>query len=229
MLSRLLPLGLAFFLPMAVAAAAERPVVVELFTSEGCSSCPPADAFLTDLSRSRSDVLPLAFHVTYWDSLGWKDPFSLQVATARQARYGSKFGDGSYTPEMVVDGARGFVGSRRGEGEAAIRAARDEARTAAAVRVTRQNGQVSIAIGAGSGQGRVLLIGFDPQHRTTVGRGENTGRTLLESNIVRSVRSVGEWSGSAIELNVPSPAGAEVAVLLEASDGRIVGAARLGG
>ena len=226
--SRLVPFGLALLLPMA-AAAAERPVVVELFTSEGCSSCPPADAFLTDLSRSRSDVLPLAFHVTYWDGLGWKDPFSLQAATARQARYGAKFGDGSYTPEMVVDGARGFVGSRRSEGEAAIRAARGEARTAAAISVNRQDGHVSIAIGAGSGQGRILLIGFDPQHRTAVGRGENSGRTLLESNIVRSVRAVGEWSGAAQELNVPSPAGAEAAVLLEAPDGRIVGAARLGG
>jgi hypothetical protein len=79
------------------AAAADRPVVVELFTSQGCSSCPPANAFLNELSKQRSDVLALAFHVTYWNYLGWKDPFSLQTATDRQARYGQRFGDGSYS------------------------------------------------------------------------------------------------------------------------------------
>ena len=85
MLKRLLSLGLlAGCMPLA-AAAAERPVVVELFTSEGCSSCPPADAFLTDLARGRRDVLPLAFHVTYWNSLGWRDPYSLDAATSRQS------------------------------------------------------------------------------------------------------------------------------------------------
>jgi hypothetical protein len=94
-------------------AAQPRPVVVELFTSQGCSSCPPADRFLSELSDTRSDVLPLAFHVTYWNQLGWKDPFSLDAATERQAQYGRRFGDGSYTPEMVIDGKTGVVGSDR--------------------------------------------------------------------------------------------------------------------
>jgi hypothetical protein len=102
------------YLP-AIAFAGERPVVVELFTSQGCSSCPPANAFLNEMSRGRSDVLPLAFHVTYWDRLGWKDPFSLEAATVRQDHYGHRFGDGSYTPEMVVDGMVGLVGSHRDE------------------------------------------------------------------------------------------------------------------
>ena len=93
--------------------AAERPVVVELFTSQGCSSCPPANAYLNEMARERQDVLPLAFHVTYWDRLGWKDPFSLEAATERQDRYGHRFGDGSYTPEIVVDGASSHVGSQR--------------------------------------------------------------------------------------------------------------------
>ncbi len=97
------------------ATAAERPVVVELFTSQGCSSCPPANAYLNELSKGPSDVLALAFHVTYWDYLGWKDPFSLKVATDRQERYGRRFGDGSYTPEIVVDGSIGLVGSYRDE------------------------------------------------------------------------------------------------------------------
>src|SRR5690242_18957317 len=113
------------FLP-AIAPAAERPVVVELFTSQGCSSCPPANAFLNEMTRNRSDVLPLAFHVTYWDRLGWKDPFSMEAATGRQNRYGHRFGDGSYTPEMVVGGAVGLVGSRRDEANAAYEQAERE-------------------------------------------------------------------------------------------------------
>src|SRR6201982_3902763 len=98
--------GLALLgLNASAAQAAERPVVVELFTSQGCSSCPPANAYLNELARHRADVLPLAFHVTYWDRLGWKDPFSLPEATSRQDRYGHRFGDGSYTPGIVGGGA----------------------------------------------------------------------------------------------------------------------------
>src|SRR5580704_13267349 len=98
MLSRLITtLGLiAGLYPAAAVAAEERPIVVELYTSQGCSSCPPANAYLNELSRDRRDILPLAFHVTYWDRLGWKDPFSLPAATQRQDQYGHRFGDGSY-------------------------------------------------------------------------------------------------------------------------------------
>ena len=211
--------------PAAPAMAAERPVVVELFTSEGCSSCPPAEAYLNDLAR-RPGILPLGFHVTYWDRLGWKDRYSLEAATARQARYGARFGDGSYTPEMVVDGARAFVGSRRDAGAAALAGGSE---TAADVTVGRDAGRVAIRIGAGSGTGQVVLVGFDPEHRTAIGRGENTGRTVTESNVVRSVRTLGPWSGAAMTLSVPQPEGEAVAVLVEAPDGRIVGAARSGG
>lgn len=212
----------------ATAIAAERPVVVELFTSEGCSSCPPADAFLTELAHGRRDVLPLAFHVTYWNSLGWRDPYSLEAATSRQSSYGARFGDGSYTPEMVVDGSKGLVGSERGTAEAVIAAARSRAKTAAPITVSRQGGRVAISLGNGSGSGRILLVGFDPEHRTAVGRGENSGRTLTESNIVRSIRTVGRWSGAAMTIEEDAPAGQDVAVLLEAPGGAIVGASRLG-
>src|SRR5664279_3359632 len=134
MLSRLLPsLALIAGLYPVAGFAAERPVVVELYTSQGCSSCPPANAYLNELSKDRRDVLPLAFHVTYWDRLGWKDPFSLPAATQRQAIYGSRFGDGSYTPEIVVDGAASMVGSNRGDVGAAIDKAKRAGRTVAAV------------------------------------------------------------------------------------------------
>src|ERR1700758_3391740 len=124
-------LGVGACLAPAVARAADRPVVVELFTSQGCSSCPPANAFLNELARDRADVLPLAFHVTYWDRLGWKDPFSLEEATRRQDVYGHRFGDGSYTPEIVVDGASSHVGSSRQEVGSAIEKARRQSQTAA--------------------------------------------------------------------------------------------------
>src|SRR5215470_3961229 len=154
------------------AAAADRLVVVELFTSQGCSSCPPANAYLNDLARDRRDVLPLAFHVTYWDRLGWKDPFSMASATERQDRYGHRFGDGSYTPEIVVDGGSSHVGSRRDEVGPAIEAARRNSRTAAAVNVSKDGGNLVIEVGSGTGSGKVLLIGFDHDHQTSIRRGE---------------------------------------------------------
>jgi len=229
MLSRfVMSLGFIAGLSPLAAQAAERPVVVELFTSQGCSSCPPADAYLRELSTQRADVLPLAFHVTYWDGLGWKDPYSMQAATQRQDLYGRRFGDGSYTPEIVVDGAAGMVGSRRSDVGAAIERAKRASRTAAAISVTKNGGQVAIQVGSGTGTGRILLIGFDREHTTAIGRGENSGRTLTEANIVRSIRAVGQWSGAALRLNEQFPEGQDVAVVLEAPDGQIVGAARLG-
>ncbi len=229
MLSRfVMSLGFIAGLSPLAAQAAERPVVVELFTSQGCSSCPPADAYLRELSTQRADVLPLAFHVTYWDGLGWKDPYSMQAATQRQDLYGRRFGDGSYTPEIVVDGAAGMVGSRRSDVGAAIERAKRTSRTAAAVSVTKNGEQISIQVGFGTGPGRILLIGFDREHTTAIGRGENGGRTLTEANIVRSIRAVGQWSGAALRINEQFPEGQDVAVVLEAPDGQIVGAARLG-
>jgi len=231
MLHRLIgPLVLAAGLsPVTAALAAERPVVVELFTSQGCSSCPPANAYLNELARDRGDVLPLAFHVTYWDRLGWKDPFSLEAATERQDRYGHRFGDGSYTPEIVVDGASSHVGSNRNEVGSAIDAAKRQSRTAANVSVARDGGQLTIDVGGGGGNGKVLLVGFDHDHRTAIRRGENGGRTLQESNVVRSVREIGDWQGQALHISEKFPDAEDAAVMVQAPDGRIVGAARLAG
>ncbi len=210
------------------APAREAPVVVELFTSQGCSSCPPADAFLTDLAHQAKNVLPLAFHVTYWDSLGWKDPYSLDAATARQRHYARTLGqDGVYTPEMVVDGVTGFVGSNRAEGLEAIARAERGHPAGVPVGVSRDGQSLVVSAGTGLGKARLLLVGFDPSHETHIGRGENRDRTLMESNIVRSLISVGAWTGEAISLRVPPPAGESFAVLLQAEDGRIIGAARL--
>ncbi len=230
MLPRLLvSLSLLALLIPASAGAADRPVVVELFTSQGCSSCPPANAYLNEMVRNRSDVLPLAFHVTYWDRLGWKDPFSLEAATARQDRYGHRFGDGSYTPEIVVDGASSHVGSDRAEVAPAIEKAKRSSETAASLSVSKNGSDLVIEVGAGKGSGKVLLIGFDHDHQTAIRRGENGGRTLAESNVVRSIRAIGDWQGTPLRLNEKFPEGQDVAVILEAPDGRIVGASKLGG
>lgn len=211
----------------AFAAAAPRPVVVELFTSQGCSSCPPADRYLSELSDTRTDVLPLAFHVTYWNQLGWKDPFSFEAVDARQAHYAERFRDFAYTPEMVIDGKSEVVGSNR----AAVRSAIDDAKstgvTAATVSAAREGSGVSVAIGPGRGHARVMLVGYDARHVTSIGRGENAGQTLTESNIVRSFTRIGEWAGAPLMLHANAVAGEHMAVLLEASDGTIVGAARV--
>ena len=210
----------------AVAAGTASPIVVELFTSEACSSCPPADAFLAELGRTRADVLPLDFHVTYWNNGGWRDPFSLDAATMRQDRYAAQFGDAEvYTPEMVIDGTSGLVGSDRKDALARIASEVASGGPPVMLRLTIAGGSVAVSAGPGSGRGTLVLVGFDAAHDTAVGGGENDGRRLHEVNVVRSIRDIGTWQGGALAVQAPRPAGARVAVLLEAEDGRILGAA----
>ncbi|MBA3519858.1 MAG: DUF1223 domain-containing protein [Rhizobiales bacterium] len=218
----------AFLGAIGSAEAADRPVVVELFTSQGCSSCPPAEAFLLDLVRDRPDVLALAFHVDYWDRLGWKDPFSSASATSRQRAYSKALGvRGVYTPQMVVDGRKEAIGSNRGQVLAAINAARGS-RDSVPVELSRDGGQIAIELGAGSGTATAWLVGFDPERTTEIPRGENAGRTIRQANVVRSVASVADWRGGEMKLTRPAPAGKKTALILQAPDGRIVGAALLG-
>lgn len=208
-----------------MAAAVKAPIVVELFTSQGCSSCPPADALLGELAK-RDDVLPLAFHIDYWDRLGWKDPFSLPEATARQRAYARSLGNGNvYTPQMVVNGAHDVVGSDRAKVARAIAEAA-KATVPLELRVVTQS--LSVAVGAGMGSGQLWLVSFDPKHETQVRAGENAGRKLVNVNIVRKVEPLGAWNGAAQAFEYPLPVtGSNAAVLLQASDGRILGAAAI--
>ena len=128
---------------------------------------------------------------------------------------------------MVIDGSVGLVGSHRDEVNAAIARAKQSQLTGPNVSVGKDGENVAIRIGSGNGNGKVLLIGFDHEHTTKIGRGENGGRTLAESNVVRSMRLVGEWSGKPIDIGEHYPDGQDVAVVIESSDGKIVGAGRL--
>jgi hypothetical protein len=203
-----------------------RPIVGELFTSEGCSSCPPADAKVAELARTRPDLLMLTFHVTYWNYLGWHDPYSFEAATQRQRRYVALgVSPEVYTPALIVDGKLDAVGSDTGAVNRTLRQAALSQETAAPIDVQRGPAGLTVSVGAGTGHATLLLIGYDRLHQTQVGRGENGGRTLEEANIVRSMSALNAWSGEPVHLQVPYPAGQDVAVLLQQDDGHIVGAA----
>ncbi len=206
------------------AKADTRPVVVELFTSQSCSSCPPADALLGELA-GRRDVVALGFHISYWDGPGWKDPFSSRSSTDRQRAYARLFNLGQvYTPQIVVDGAHEMVGSDRKQVLAAVR----DARPVTIAPVTFATGRRSVAIGAGDGRGNVLLVRFVQKRTTRVAGGENARRTLQDVNGVEMLASLGSWNGSALSFAIEPPtAGEGVAVLVQAPDGRMLGAAAL--
>src|SRR5215469_10638677 len=176
----------------ASARAGDRPIVIELFTSEGCSSCPPADALLTELAN-RPDILALSFHVDYWDGLGWKDPFSSREATQRQERYKTLLDLATvYTPQIVVDGRWQAVGSDRTEVERALDLARRDRRDIpVALAIDRGNAQIKLGAIGDSVPASVLLIGFDRRHVDKVKGGENGGRTLAHADVVRGVDEVG--------------------------------------
>lgn len=183
-----------------------NPVVVELYTSQGCSSCPPADEFLGELAQRR-DVLALAFHVDYWNYIGWQDPFSSPAATERQRTYGNFLElRAIYTPQMVIDGVTHEVGSHRPAVAAAIESA--AMRPKISLALAGNGGEERIRIEAldgdlPAGPAIVWLVEFDRERTTEVLRGENTGKTLTEYNIVRTFRPIGEWDGSATEIALP--------------------------
>ena len=186
------------------AAASEAPVVVELFTSEGCSSCPPADAYLGELAK-KPGIVALAYHVDYWDYIGWKDPFALRAATERQRRYTAALGNRFlYTPEMVIDGGRDATGSDRDAVDELIGArAKDGKKLALTLtEKTEDRYAVSIPASSQSGGATVWLAVFDREHATPVARGENEGRTLKEFNIVRELRKLGRYDGNRLRIPV---------------------------
>jgi hypothetical protein len=208
----------------ATPARAAAPVVIELFTSQGCSSCPPADRLLGELARDPS-VVALAWHVDYWNGLGWPDPFATKLATDRQRGYADRLGEDVYTPALVVGGARMVIGSTRDDIRAAIPAA---PAAILPVALVADGDGLAAEIGAAGRPVTALLVLYETEHLTVVARGENGGRQLHEYRIVRQAMPLGIWDGGRRRLPLPSvPPGLGVAVLVQGTDLRVLGAAEL--
>ncbi|MEM0936746.1 MAG: DUF1223 domain-containing protein [Pseudomonadota bacterium] len=179
--------------------AARSPVVVELFTSQGCSACPPADAMLGELAE-RDDVIALALHVDYWDYIGWKDVFARPEHMVRQKAYARAAGEQMiYTPQMIVGGKQGVMGGRAMAIIASIDAVR-EAAPRVALRLTRADGVLIVdaePLAALPEKIVLQLVRYRPYAEVEILRGENAGRTLAYTNIVTEWDIVAEWDGGA--------------------------------
>lgn len=189
--------AIAILIAPAADAGDPGPVVVELFTSQGCSSCPPADQYLGELAR-RGDVIALSFHVDYWNYMGWTDPFSRPEFTKRQRHYREALGlRYVYTPQMVVDGRTEGIGSDRTAIEHQIRDAGARSRVPLAIASDGTTLTVTLPEVAGAPMATVWFVVFDRQHKTKVPRGENAGRAIGNVHVVRQIVGIGMWSGEA--------------------------------
>ena len=212
---------------MAMAADAAHPTVVELFQSQGCSSCPPANANVMAIA-DRPDILALSWQVTYWDHLGWKDTLDDPAYTARQWDYAHAFDrDEVATPEVVVNGRADVVGSERDELEDLIRR---QDRGDGGPRVSVAGGRITVAGAPARAHDIVVLVRYDPRViQVAIRRGENGGRTLPHRNVVRQVVRLGAWTGGSASYVLPAPGdpGLKTAILVQQGPGGpIVAAAR---
>jgi hypothetical protein len=244
-LSRRSALGLgaaaaASFVGPARAAPSGPPVVVELFTSQGCSSCPPADAFMGELV-GKPYVIGLSLNVDYWDYIGWRDTLASPANTKRQYDYAKKRGDNRvYTPQMVINGHRHVVGSDRA---AALRIIEEEShrtgRSIVQLSVLNLGGQISISVGPAPSdimrkESTLLLLTLVPVVTVAIEKGENSGRQVSYFNVVRRIMPIGMWQGDASSVRLPtenllsdSLEGC-VCLLQMAQSGHIIGAATWG-
>jgi hypothetical protein len=208
---------------------ADPPAVIELFTSEGCSSCPPADALLGELAK-QPNVIPIAFHVDYWDGPAWRDRFAIPEAARRQDRYVQKLGlSTGFTPQAVIDGRASYVGSdRRLVAQTSVKRP-----SGVLVQLQSEGGNLVAKLpdaGKRMGPFDVNLITYLSSASTRIGGGENSGRKLDEYNIVRSIGRLGSWEGSAQALSIPvstlpQDADHAVVVIQQPGQGAIVAAA----
>jgi hypothetical protein len=208
---------LAAFALLTTAAHAENPVVVELFQSQGCSSCPPANANLIAIA-DRPGVLALSWEVTYWDYLGWKDSFGDRAYTARQYAYANGLGHAEvYTPQIVINGRTDLVGDNADELDSAIRhAAHTQAPPDLAL------SERTVRVGAAASRGEVFLVRYDPNLiEVAIHHGENGGRTLPHRNVVRQFLHLGSWQGAPQDFTLPPPPrpGLKTAILVQSGPG----------
>lgn len=215
----LAPLALAAVL-LAAPAAAEKLVVVELFTSPFCPACPPAEALTAEMAHTDATLLPLDLHVTYWDRPGRRDPRSLPAADERQRGHAARLGGPVYTPQVVVAGRHAAVGTDPGAVWAAVARARGEDSVPVPLDLAAEGGKLRVRAGAGVGEGTLWLVGYDAPR---AGRGGS--RPPGGGNVVRAVVPAGTWHGAPLALSLARPAGERAAVLLQDASGRILAAA----
>ena len=204
--------------------------VLELFTSQGCSSCPPADRLMSEWIRDPS-LVAFSLNVDYWDSLGWKDTLADPRNAERQRAYARQRGDrGVYTPQMVINGTAHVVGSD----QAAVQRALASAPLPLPVKATVSGGTLTVNLPDGTGSGEVWVYALAKEAPVAVGRGENRGRTVTYHNVARSWQKIGDWNGKAAILTVPvsrlATGGADTAAVIvqngsAASPGAMLGAA----
>ncbi len=191
--------GLVAFAALGVPVAADEvrdkpKAVVELFTSQGCSSCPPADALLTSLSES-PDVVALAYHVDYWDYVGWKDTLGHSSYSDRQRAYAESWGSSRiYTPQMVVNGAKAVVGSRRYDVHQAV----DQASLPLSVHLVRDGGMLKVTIPANTSldDATVWLVTYLGRTEVEIDRGDNAGKSIAYTQVVTGRQVLGMWEGA---------------------------------
>lgn len=225
---------IGFPLSAQAAPLARPPIVLELFTSQGCSSCPPADALLQRLA-GEGGVLVLSRPVTYWDDLGWKDTLALPENTSKQRAYQANLGGrpGVYTPQLVIDGRWGGVGSDERAIRSAMRAAQAKPPLANIQAARLPGGKLSVTVAGGAGAD-VVLIGYAPSAEVAIGRGENGGTRVVYTNVVRGEARLGKAAAEAktfeADLAKLSAKGAtRFAILVQQGvAGAILGAADLG-
>jgi hypothetical protein len=215
----------------AQAQSAQKPkAVVELFTSQGCSSCPKADAVLKDLTREPG-LIALTFPVTYWDYLGWKDTLAHDLFSQRQRSYAIARGDGQvYTPQAVVNGAVHVIGSDRGAIDRAV-ARQDRTELPVTVEIDETGQSVRLSPSTSRAEtprtGSVWVMPVMREKTVVIARGENKGRTISYANVVRGMTKLGDWNGQAMTLNMPA-----ASLKTADSDGYVIviqGAGKAGG
>lgn len=207
--------------------------VLELFTSQGCSSCPSADALLAELDADLDHVIALSFHVDYWNYLGWEDPFSSKYFSARQSDYSGALQARTYTPQLVVNGRKEMIGSRTGEVKQAVKTALREGLQTSLAFTTEVSGRkvtVNFTLADVPAGYRVTALLAQPEATSAIGRGENRGRTLHHVNVVRAMEHTPAAATGELLLTAPEdfdPAGGEIILLLQNKQTQeIVGAAK---
>jgi hypothetical protein len=229
-----LALGAAAMVARPAFATVKRPVIVELFTSQGCSSCPPADAYLKTL-KEQPEVLALSYHVDYWDYLGWRDTLGGAEFSERQYDYAASRGDRNvYTPQIIVNGGMHYVGSQRDQISSAIATARTEVATDwVDMEMSDNKTDVTITIPTGNPakESTLWLLAFTHSISVEIKKGENAGSAIEYHNVVRKMVPAGMWHGEAAKIVLPKgsvvPQGCKgwVALLQDGKVGRVIGVA----